>query len=79
MTTKLILVFILFLILLMHDGPKLKTKSRKIKMIYTMIILVSFYLSIDFIMILDLYNVVDLLHDVMFQPANQIVNWLKAE
>ncbi|MCK0473025.1 hypothetical protein [Halalkalibacter sp. APA_J-10(15)] len=79
MTTKVIMLTILFIGLMVYDFPKLKKKGRKINIIYFTIVAVAIYLSADFILILNWYNLSDLLHDVLYQPAKQIVDWMVIE
>ncbi|GAE31620.1 hypothetical protein [Halalkalibacter hemicellulosilyticus] len=79
MATKVIMLAILFLSLMINDYSKLKKKKRKIIIIYLAIVAITIYLSADFIFILNMYDLTDLLHDILFQPANQIVDWMVIE
>ncbi len=64
---------------MINDYSKLKKKKRKIIIIYLAIVAITIYLSADFIFILNMYDLTDLLHDILFQPANQIVDWMVIE
>ncbi|WP_227935510.1 hypothetical protein [Alkalihalobacillus deserti] len=79
MIERIITMLILYTILLSYDLSRLKKSEKRVSYIYTFMIAVSLFLSLDFILDLNWPNLKDLIHAVFLEPAKQITEYLTIE
>jgi len=77
MIEKIIVLLIIFFMLGCSDVPKLKQETRKVRFIYGGIMLMSFYLSIDYVFEAGWPNFIELIDFVLGDAAKNIVESLK--
>ncbi|MFC0472728.1 hypothetical protein ACFFHM_20145 [Halalkalibacter kiskunsagensis] len=75
MIGKVIVLLVLYTVLLLFDFSRLKKNEKQVIYIYSIIIGISFYLSVDFILQVDWPNLKDLINAVFLGPAQRIVDY----
>ncbi|MEC1903559.1 hypothetical protein ACQKGA_29435 [Priestia megaterium] len=77
MVEKIIVLLILYIVVWCSDGPKLKQKNRRERITYGAIMLVTVYLSLDYVFELGWPNFIELINLVLSDVSKKIVESLK--
>ncbi|MEW9669395.1 hypothetical protein [Ammoniphilus sp. 3BR4] len=77
MLQNIIILLILYAAMLISDGPKLKQKKGPARVAYGMLLLASFYLSLNFLVGKNWPNLDDLVKFLLADPAKSIVESVK--
>jgi hypothetical protein len=76
---RIIIVLILYTVLLSFDYSRLKESEKKVTYIYSFLIVISLFLSTNYILDANWPNLKDLIHAVLLKPAEQIVEYMTIE
>ncbi|MCL7748316.1 hypothetical protein [Halalkalibacter alkaliphilus] len=79
MFERIIIVLILYTVLLSFDYSRLKKSEKKVTYIYLFLIVISLFLSTDYILDANWPNLKDLVRAVFLKPAEQIVEYMTIE
>ncbi|WP_332692617.1 hypothetical protein [Halalkalibacter lacteus] len=76
MIDKIIIVLVLYIVLLLFDLPRLKKNEKRVTYIYSIMIVITFYLSADFIFEAEWPNIRGLINVIFLGPAELVADYL---
>jgi hypothetical protein len=79
MLEKIIVLSIIYMAILANDVPKLKENSKFEYMTYGLLMLISVYLGLDYVLELHWPNLTNLVHALLGRPAKHIFDLLQVK